>query len=108
MWIKDVILELAVTCVIALAAIGEMSWAVWVVIIYTPLLLLFKLIAVFAGGLLRSLKGGADAVPAWFWHANYAANVLLLLIGQLWLLAAGWALIWILSVVYDARRRTPA
>ena len=36
MWIKNIVVELAITAVIALAAIGDIEWARWIVLIYTP------------------------------------------------------------------------
>lgn len=108
MWIKHVLLEIAVTIVIALAAIGDLTWARWIVLIYTPFLLLMKVGVLFGSGFLRSLKGRNDPVPTWFWHTNYAVNVILFLAGQWWLLAAGWGMIWMLSAVHHARTHVKA
>ncbi len=105
-WIKNVVVDLAVTLLIALVAAFGLYWAEVVVWIYTPLMLALKVFALFAGRLTALSKGrGAAEPPPWFFHVLYALNVVLLLIGARWLLAAGWAVIWALSAVQEARQR---
>ena len=101
MWIKHVILELAVTLMIALATIPDLVWARWIVIIYTGLMLVLKIVALIGGRLLQSIRQPSTDVPAWFWHANYAANVLLLALDEWWYMVGAWVAIWIVSVAYD-------
>lgn len=103
MWIKHVILELAVTLMIALATIPDLVWARWIVMIYTGLMLVLKIVALIGGRLLQSVRQPGADVPEWFWHANYAANVLLLALDEWWWMVGAWVAIWIVSVAYDQR-----
>ncbi|MBO6574149.1 MAG: hypothetical protein JJ896_01935 [Rhodothermales bacterium] len=99
-WIRHVVIDIAVTLLIAYVAFAGQAWALWVVWIYTGLMLLLKLGAVAGNVPVRS-----QGVPTWFFHVLYAANVgLLLYAGQLWA-AGGWAVIWVLSMIAEARSR---
>ncbi len=106
-WLKHVLLDLAVTVVILLAVLTEQAWARWVVWIYTPLMLLLKVVAVFGAGLTAQVKRADAKVPVWFYHLLYAINVGVLLGFGWWLVGAGWALIWGLSVLAERRARKP-
>lgn len=100
-WFKHVWLDLAVTALIVAATVLQQGWAGWVVLVYTPFMLLLKVVAFTGGGLTRPTTP-ANPPPDWFYHLLYAANVLLLLAAgrtwRLWWLYAGmWAAIWLLS-----------
>jgi hypothetical protein len=103
MWLKDVILDLAIAvCVVALALFGA-EWAYWVLVIYTPFMVLLKGVAAFAPTMARGKKKVADGPPAWFFHVLYGASVMLLGYSQQWWIAAGWLAIWLLSAVAERR-----
>lgn len=104
MWLKHVLLELLVTLVILFAVVSDAAWARWIVLVYTPFMLLLKVIALAGPRLIRT-AGAATDVPDWFWHGNYAVNVALLLAAAWWLPALGWALIWLLSIAAARRGR---
>jgi hypothetical protein len=104
-WLKHVIIDLAVTVVIVIAAVTGAVWAQWVVWIYTPFMLLLKLVGVFGAGVTAQFKRAGAEVPTWFYHALYAVNVGVLLVYGWWLVGAGWGLIWILSVAAEMRAR---
>lgn len=123
-WVKNVLLDIVCTALIAVYVLAHVKtggveagspapgWVAsvrWFIVIYTPFMLVLKLAALAVGP--RSLRGvGAkkklDAqAPPGFFHAVYGLNVALLLWGRLWLLAAGWAAIWILSAIFEMRMR---
>lgn len=102
-WIKNVILDIAVTGVITIWVFTGPEWAYWVILIYTPLLLLLKLTTV-SSGLSKVAALAGDATPNWFYHLIYAANLILLLVGEWWVVAGGWAIIWVLSVVQESKK----
>jgi hypothetical protein len=106
-WIKNVLLDLAVVAVIFAAVVLRLEWARWVVLIYTPFMILLKLVG------LRSIarikmptKKTVEVAPAGFYHALYGVNVALLLYGQWWIVAAGWIVIWVLSYLHQRREST--
>lgn len=103
-WLKNVILDVAVTAVIATWVFSGSEWAYWIIAVYSPFLLLMKLMAL-SGGVSRLAEQGADTTPVWFYHVIYASNLILLLAGEWWLVAAFWAAIWILSAVQESRTR---
>ena len=111
-WLKSVLLDIVCTVLIAIAVTVSADWVRGVrifIMIYTPLMLVLKLVALgVKPGTLRAAgtkKRLDNAAPPLFFHVLYGANVLLLLWGQWWIMAAAWAAIWILSFVYDRRMR---
>lgn len=101
-WIKNVLIDLAVTVVIALLAWQDWRWAEVAVWIYTPLMAALKALALFAGSL-GGLDRGLGAAPDWFYHLIYAINVGVLAADARWILAGLWVLIWALSVIAERR-----
>lgn len=106
-WIKNVVVDLAVVLVLAVAVVLEVAWARWAILVYTPLMVVLKLMAVAGGATLGKLRK-EDAVPAGFYHLLYGASLALAVYGQWWIIAAGWAAIWLLSVVAELRMRPAA
>jgi len=102
-WIKNAIIDLAITAVIAVFAFTGATWSWWIIAIYTPLMVLLKLFAL--SGAAAAVKQKSDQVPVWFYHVLYAANLVLLLVGLFYWAAAGWAVIWLLSVIAESRNR---
>lgn len=96
-WIKTVIVDIVVTIVILLAVNLEIEWLRIVVIAYTILILLLKLIVYFSGGSPLKKKGNLSEAPGWFIHMLYAINVIVLLLYQWWIIAALWVVIWLFS-----------
>ena len=107
-WIKHVIIDIAVTVVIIIAAVTGQVWAQWVVWIYTPFMLLLKLTGFFGSGVTGGFQRTDTDVPPWFYHLLYAINVGVLLIYGWWLVGAGWGLIWVLSYATEQRSIRPA
>lgn len=100
LWLKNVIVDLIVTAVIALMVTQGWPWTEILVWVYTPLALLLRIVALFAGRLAR-LTEAKHPAPRWFYHLLYAVNVAMLLAGTEWILAGGWVLIWSLSAYSD-------
>ncbi len=101
-WLKEALLDFVVTVVIVLAAVPALSWARWIVLLYTPLMLLLKLGALVVAPHLPRMQRRAPDV---LFHVLYGINVLALLIGRWWWMAVAWALIWGLSVAAERRQR---
>lgn len=101
-WLKHIVIDLLITVCVVLATFGGQSWAAWVVWIYTPAMVLLKL-----GALGAKLPRPKDGPPDWVFHVIYAVNLVMLLWHRWIWVAAGWALIWILSVAAVARERVP-
>ena len=87
-WIKNVILDIAMTGVITNWVSTGPEWAYWVILIYTPLLLLLKLTTV-SSGLSKVAALAGDATPNWFYHLFDAANLVALMFGEWWVGAGG-------------------
>lgn len=106
-WLKSVTIDILVTILIAVFVLTNAVWAKWVILIYTPLMLLLKLLVLGAGSLVQFQKKGTPEAPSLFYHFLYGVNVLLLLIERWWLMVALWAAIWILSIIAKRRESTP-
>ena len=117
-WIKNVLVDLAITVLIVVAAAMDLMWARWIVLVYTPFMLIIKLFVFLGGQSLGQLKQKGDGVPVWFYHALYAVNVAVPAGAALaaagpalrhwWMIAGAWALIWILSIAAETRLRPSA
>ena len=112
-WIKNILIDLSVTVLVVLATLFDQVWAGWIVIVYTPIMLLLKFGAFFGGSFLPQFRRSEAEVPSWVYHALYAVNVALLLMldwwGTLaiaWATALEWVLIWGLSVGAEMKMRT--
>ena len=103
-WLKDVVIDLIVTMLIAVAVFGGFSWALWIVWIYTPLMLVLKALAFFSVNLQTLTRKQGPAPPAWFFHLLYGVNEALLAYGRLWVLAGLWIAIWVFSAGAGLRR----
>jgi hypothetical protein len=102
-WIKNAIIDLGITVVIAVLAFTGVSWAWWIVAIYTPLMVLLKVFGLSTAA--AAVQQKASDVPTWFYHVLYGSNLILLLVAVFYWAAAGWAVIWVLSVVAESKRR---
>jgi hypothetical protein len=117
-WIKNALIDIGVTVLIVLTAVLDLTWTRWVVLIYTPLMLIMKIVAFLGSASLGTLQRKSDGVPTWFYHVLYAVNVGVMAgyaylsagvpARHGWMLAAGWALIWILSIAAEVRMRPAA
>lgn len=102
--IKTAIVDIAVTVLIILAVTTGAGWAWWIIAIYTPLMLLLKVLAV-AGPRISKLKVSREEPPRMLLHFLYGVNVVALGLAAWWYLFAGWLAIWILSIVQERRTR---
>lgn len=101
--LKNAWLDIAVTILIGAAVFLDLEAARWAVMIYTPFMVLLKLVA-FSGRHSPSRIKPKDAgVPSIVYHILYGANLAMLLFGSVrvseswWWVAAAWAIIWLLS-----------
>ena len=104
-WIKHVLVDLMATGLIVAASLQDVAWARWIVLGYTPLMLLLKIAALFMTGLLHLGGPREDAPPHWVFHVLYAVNTAVPLVAGWWLVGGGWALIWALSAAAAFKSR---
>lgn len=101
--IKHAVVDILVTVLIVAAVTMNLEWARWIILIYTPVILVLKLIALASPGI-RTLKVSPKEPPKLLLHLLYGVNVVVLGIAAWWYLFAGWIAIWILSIVQDRRK----
>ncbi|RMF61772.1 MAG: hypothetical protein D6748_00840 [Calditrichaeota bacterium] len=94
-WLKSVIVDIGVTAYIIISGISQTLWMKYLLIGYTIIMLLLKLIT-YSNEVVVS-RMPKTAAPIWFFHLLYAVNVVVLLIWHWWGIAAMWMGIWILS-----------
>ena len=102
-WIKNAIIDIAITAVIGIYAFTMASWGWWIIAIYTPLMLLLKVFAL--SGAASSVQRKADDVPSIFYHLLYAVNLGLLLYTSFYYAAIGWVGIWVLSAYVESKNK---
>ena len=104
-WLKNAVIDIAITVAIAMAVLDMAPWIRWIVYIYPPLTILLKLLALSSTGLkgLMQHRRAENEPPNWFYHIIYVLSTGILAFYQWWIWAAGWAVIWVLSVVIDRR-----
>ena len=100
-WLRHVIVDLLVTACIVAATVFDQAWAAWVVVVYTPLMLLLMAFAFFAPGLAGAL-GTDKEVPPIFYHVLYGINVVALALDAQWLVAAGWGALLEITACHSA------
>ena len=97
-WIKEVVLDIAITILIILAVTTEMPWLRMFIIAYTVIMVVLKIIAFSSSSFSPILRGRQrPTAPVWFIHLLYAVNVAFLLVFKWWIVAGLWVLIWIFS-----------
>ncbi len=100
-WLKNAVIDIAVTVLIVLVTSNVLpEWADWIVLVYTPFILLLKATSYFGGIQVKKPKG-EDAPPTWFFHALYAINTAALFYSQWWLVGGLWVLIWLFSFLIE-------
>ncbi len=107
-WFKTIVVDLAVTALILVAVTLKPDWARGAVLVYTPFMLLLKVIAWVGQGAVKQLKPRAREAPAWMFHVLYAVNVAALAWAQWWWTAVQWAVIWLVSYLEHRRLHRPA
>ncbi len=105
-WLKDLIVDLIVTIFIIAAIFLGTTWMRWIIIGYTGIMLIAKIIVLMADSSLQLIRKTKTDAPEWFTHLLYAINTGVLIYGTWWYTAGGWLLIWILS--YLAQRKLQA
>ncbi|MDZ7714887.1 MAG: hypothetical protein U5J95_01620 [Balneolaceae bacterium] len=102
-WLKDILVDIAVTVFIITAVLLSDPWMKWVIWVYTGIMLLTKAMVLLGDNLLMIVKKAKNEVPSWIPHLLYGINTALLLYFQWWYAAGGWALIWIFSFIADQK-----
>lgn len=104
-WLKNILIDLTVTILVVLATVFGQMWAGWIVVVYTPVMLVLKFGAFFSGSFLNQFRRSEKDVPSWAYHVLYAINIILLGTFQWWVTALQWVLIWGLSVGSEMKMR---
>ncbi|HKK45486.1 MAG TPA: hypothetical protein VJ964_08185 [Balneolaceae bacterium] len=96
-WLKEVIVDIAATILIIIGVFINQSILTGIILAYTGLLLITKLIVYFGDNFLNMMNKAKSNAPHWFTHMLYAINTAILLIFRWWYAGAGWAVIWGIS-----------
>jgi len=91
------LVDIIVTLFIVAAVYFEVMWMEWIIVGYTVILLLAKVIVLAGDNALQLIRKTKTEAPEWFNHVLYGINTVILIYGQWWYVAGGWALIWLLS-----------
>ena len=102
-WIKNIVADIIVTIFIIVVVILNIEWLKIVLIGYTILILVLRIVIYFSGGSLFDKKNSSKKAPEWIIHLLYAINVIVLLIFQWWLIGILWILIWLFSWLFQKK-----
>lgn len=96
-WIKDAYLDVIIVLFFILFVVYPNNILEVVLWVYTALLLLSKILALFMPSLQR--KANKTEAPPLFYHIIYAITVGLLFYSQSYYLGSAWCVIWLVSVI---------
>lgn len=96
-WMKNNLLDLLLTVLILIAVAGNVDWLMVVIIVYSSLVLLLRVVVLFNADMMHMVYKRMPDMPSWPLHLLYAINVFILSAGQQFLIAGLWLLIWLLS-----------
>jgi len=96
-WIKEVVVDIIATILIIIAVFVNHPILTGIIVGYTALLLVTKLIAYSGDSVLNMMNKSKTNAPNWFSHMLYAINTGVLLTFKWWYAGAGWAFIWGIS-----------
>ncbi|MBO6621330.1 MAG: hypothetical protein JJ892_02115 [Balneola sp.] len=96
-WLKDSILDFVFLGVIISTIFLPSDTSFIIIWVYTGLLLLSKILAVFMPSLQK--RASKTNTPNWVYHLIYAISLGALIYIHKWYLAGAWALIWGLSIL---------
>lgn len=98
-WAKQIIVDLFALIVIAIAVIFEHTVLSYVVYIYTFLIIIARLFSLLSSNFRAITQKKVSEAPLWVHHLIYASTVILLLVSQWYVTAAGWVFIWISAII---------
>ncbi|WP_340105007.1 hypothetical protein [Rhodohalobacter sp. 8-1] len=98
-WAKQIIVDLFALIVIASAVMFERTVLTYIVYIYTALMIIARLFSLLSGNFRSITQKKVTKAPLWVYHLIYALTVAVLLFGQWYITAAGWAFIWISAII---------
>jgi len=96
-WLKDSALDFIFLIVIASTLFYPSNSSFIIIWIYTALLLVSKIIALFMPSLQK--RASKTQTPNWVYHCIYALSFGAFIYIQKWYLAVAWALIWVISII---------
>lgn len=100
---KQIVVDLIVTILIIVAVVINNQWLTYIIIGYTVLMLVVKILVVFSDQLRAITKKNKSNIPDIFYHLLYGINVAALTVFAWYYTAAAWSIIWI-SSIYVSRK----
>ena len=98
-WFKQIVVDLFALIVIAFAVIYEQTVLTYVVYIYTALMVIARLFSLLSNNFRAITEKKVSEAPIWVYHLIYALTATVLIYGQWYITAAGWAFIWISAII---------
>ncbi len=96
--LKEILVDICVTVFIVVAVMLHDPWMWWVIAVYTVLMFIAKVVALYSEGLLRRAQKNRSDNDR-ILHFLYALNIILLAYAEWWYLAVLWILIWLFSYI---------
>lgn len=96
-WVSNILVDLFVTVIIAAAVILEYQWLIYIIVVYTGIILIARVLMLFSSQLQAITAKNRSAAPDWIYHLLYGLNVLLPVIFGWYILGLSWLAIWGIS-----------
>lgn len=94
-WLKQSAVDLLATLVIAFVVFFNTDYHLeYIIFIYTGLMVLARSLTLFSSNFRAITKKKVSDAPAWVYHLLHFLNTALLVAGQFYITATGWAFIW--------------
>ncbi|MEX0662319.1 MAG: hypothetical protein WD381_06505 [Balneolaceae bacterium] len=105
-WLKNIVVDLLTTIVIALAVFYEETTLTYIVYAYTILMCIARLASLLSRNFQKITQRKVSEAPIWVYHLLYFLNVLILGLGMWFITAAGWIFIWGVAAYVHKRQST--
>lgn len=97
-WLKQIVVDILATLVIALVVFFDSSPVLeYVVYIYTGLMVLARAFTLFSQNFRAITKKKVAEAPVWIYHLLYFLNTAILIFGTYYIVSVGWAFIWFVA-----------
>jgi len=103
--LKSMILDIIVMVALFITVIFQIPWLEVLLLGYTSLMLIVRVIVYFNETILRNMYRRMDELPSWPINFIYAIDVLIASAGGLFLIAAMWGAIWLLAFLSEKKGR---
>lgn len=104
-WLKNILLDIAATLVIAIVVFFDQTALLeYVVYIYTVLLAIARTLTLLSGDMRIITQKSVSEAPIWVYHLLYFLNVAFLFYGTFYITGSAWIFIWAVATYVHSNK----